>query len=247
MYLTEHSSTDSLDAIIASLSLEEARGDWGSPSSVDREAEALVKGKGHGKTRQELSSSSNNVGMQAELGRGPGGTWKSEGQSKGTPEPSDVADGQQYLVSSGKKTGVMAQWYEAGDATQGVPGGKVRKVQVPMQSIIPTTTSRPGLKHVVDSDTGKATRDIPHLVTRAILIKHSTLSKRRSVLGRTFKETPPHMIHSSDKSSHKQVHQAHQRLCVRLKAKAKKSSVGDGIGICEIHPEEARCTANNTF
>ncbi|KII90793.1 hypothetical protein PLICRDRAFT_174159 [Plicaturopsis crispa FD-325 SS-3] len=33
-----------------------------------------------------------------------------------------------YLVSAGKEVGAMKHWYEAGDATQGVPGSQVNKV-----------------------------------------------------------------------------------------------------------------------
>ncbi|KIM74213.1 hypothetical protein PILCRDRAFT_92724 [Piloderma croceum F 1598] len=59
--------------------------------------------------------------------------------------PAPVLQNDVYNVTSGKRTGVRETWPDAGDATQGVPGGHVVKVHV----IVPRETRRRRTAYVV--------------------------------------------------------------------------------------------------
>ncbi|KAH7904935.1 hypothetical protein BJ138DRAFT_1106403 [Hygrophoropsis aurantiaca] len=165
-------STDSLDILIASLSLEEARGDF-SRSSADEDSNrslpSILTSPPRVFTLKPSTSQSEKHGFakgnrsKQEGGRNETARVKDEGtmplvNGENSPAISwvmlivrRVSTGvqtaslldKQYIVSSGTKTGTMQEWYEAGHATQGVPGGKVNKTAA---EVTPAQSKHPLVK-----------------------------------------------------------------------------------------------------
>ncbi|KAH7904940.1 hypothetical protein BJ138DRAFT_1118935 [Hygrophoropsis aurantiaca] len=136
-------STDSLDRLIASLTLEESRGDFSANSSVrcPEPSTSVASLPVKVFSRKPVSETIDRKSIKATTATERRPPQKSEDNGKQkqasfvskAPNSAEIVnikrvEDKQYIVTSGTKTGVMPEWYEAGHASQGVPGGKVNKI-----------------------------------------------------------------------------------------------------------------------